>query len=104
MIIFTVTVVDVVSDPVLGVRRTPGIFTDLNQALFAVRNNEGNISDNGQYQYAVIEETLLNELCPYLLDGQRLWFKYNSIRDEYEPCSPDKVPNKLARLVGFGIG
>ena len=80
MIVFTVTVIDIIGDNVLGERRTPAIYTKLDLAINTVRNNFEDISDNGLYQYAVIEETLLNEIRPYIKDGTRLWFKYNSIK------------------------
>lgn len=104
MIVFSVTVIDIIGDPVLGSRRTPGIFTTLEKALSVVKNNEGDIADNNLYQYAVIEETLLDELRPTLLDGVKLWFKYNTITDEFDPCSNTTLPFQLNRLHGFGIG
>jgi hypothetical protein len=45
MIVYTVTVVDVVSDPLLGNRRTPAIFTSLDKAV-ANTPFSGNFSPN----------------------------------------------------------
>jgi hypothetical protein len=104
MIVFSVTVIDIIGDPVLGSRRTPGIFTSLEKALSVVKNNENDIADNNLYQYAIIEETLLDEIRPTLRDGVKLWFKYNTITDEFDPCSSLSLPLQLKRLHGFGIG
>jgi len=104
MIVFTVTVLDIIGDPVLGNRRTPAIFTSLIDAIKALQNNEEDMADDNFYQYAVIEETLLNVIRPKIDGGERLWFKYNSITDEFEPCEQSSVPNRIARLYGFGIG
>lgn len=104
MIVFTVTVIDIIEDPVLGIRRTPAIFTELSDAISAVKNNSEDLSDDGSYQYAVIEETLLNSIRPYISDGVKLWFRYNSIFDEFEECDILNVPPKIAKLCGFGIG
>ena len=104
MIVFTVTVLDIIGDPVLGNRRTPAIFTSLTDAITAVRNNEDDLADDNFYQYAVIEETLLDVIRPQIDGGERIWFKYNSITDEFEPCDVASVPNRIAKLYGFGIG
>ena len=104
MIVFTVTVIDIVGDPVLGNRRTPAIYTSLQDAIRAVRDNEGDMADDGYYQYAVIEETLLNIVYPYIDNGEKLWFKYNTITDEFEPCNSLALPQNITKLCGFGIG
>ena len=104
MIVFTITVINIVSDPVLGVRQTPAIFTSLPDAIRTVRNNDNGMSDEGFYQYAVVEETLLNKVYPRLYDGVRLWFKYNAVLDEFEPCDSMSIPKQLRNLCGFGIG
>lgn len=104
MIVYTVTMLDVVGDPVLGNRRTPAVYTSLKDAISAVKNNEGDMADDGFYQYAVIEETLLNVIYPFIDNGERLWFRYNAVTDEFEECSRTHVPINLLRLHGFGIG
>ena len=101
-IVYTITVIDLYTDKVLGLRRTPAIFTDLHTAVYTVRNNVDNLSDGILYQYAVIEESVLNVVRPNLeANGFRLWFKYNSAKDEFEECP---VPSQLRMQSGFGIG
>lgn len=101
-IVYTITVIDLYTDKVLGFRRTPAIFTDLNKAIYTVRNNVDNLSDGILYQYAVIEESQLNVVRPNLnFIGFRLWFKYNSATDEFEESPP---PQQLRQQSGFGIG
>jgi hypothetical protein len=104
MIVYTVTTIDLTDDVVLGVRRTPAIFTTLHDATYAVKNNELDLADGGTYQYAVIEETLLNTIRPHTQDNLRLWFVYNAITDEFESINVVKIPTHLSKLYGFGIG
>ena len=105
MIVYTVTVVDVVSDPILGNRRTPAIFTSLDKALAAVRNNDCDLTDDNLYQYAVIEETHLDVVRPDIhMATQRIWFKYNTALEEFEQCTFESIPRNFVRLRGFGIG
>lgn len=100
--VYTVTVLDVYSDPVLGIRRTPAIFTRFKDAVFAVHNNLNDIADHGQYQYAVIEETVLNLIYPsHTRHTTCWWYKYNSALDEFEPTA---APAQFRTLNGFGIG
>ena len=100
--IYTVTVIDLYTDKVLGLRRTPVIFTDLNKAIYTVRNNVDNLSDGILYQYAVIEESTLDVVRPNLEHSSlRLWFKYNSALDEFVECN---APPQLRMQTGFGIG
>ena len=105
MVVYTVTVIDVVGDPVLGNRRNPAIFTSLKKALSVVRNNDHDLTDDNLYQYAVIEETYLDVVRPDIqMPTKRLWFKYNTALSEFEQCSVDSIPRTLAKLSGFGIG
>lgn len=104
MIVFTITLLDIIGDPILGNRRTPAIFNSLKDAILALRNNEGDMAEDGFYQYAVIEETLLNVVYPSIDNGEKMWFKYNSITDEFEPCSNTVLPHNITKLCGFGIG
>jgi hypothetical protein len=102
-IVYTVTVIDLYTDKVLGIRRTPAIFTQFKYAEHAVKNNSSNLSDDITYQYAVIEETVLNVIRPCVehITPTQWWYKYNSVIDEFEQC---KVPPQLQNLCGFGIG
>jgi hypothetical protein len=105
MIVYTVTVIDVVGDPILGNRRTPAIFTSLQSALAAVKDNESDLTDDNLYQYAVIEETQLNIIRPDLqIPTKRIWFKYNTVLEEFEQCNLESIPRNISRLTGFGIG
>lgn len=101
-IIYTVTVLDLRTHLPLGLRRTPLICTDLEDAIYVVRNNLRDIADGSTYQYAVIEKSLLNEIRPNIeTQSMRLWYKYNSVLDEFEPC---ESPSILRYQTGFGIG
>lgn len=101
-IIYTVTVIDLRNLLPLGIRRTPLICTDLEDAIYAVKNNLRDLADGSSYQYAVIERNVLNEVRPNLeQDSMRLWYKYNSVIDEFESC---EAPAALRNQTGFGIG
>lgn len=102
-IVYTVTVIDLYSDKVLGIRRTPVIYTKFRYAELSVKNNSNNLSDGLTYQYAVIEESMLNVIRPSIeyLKPYQWWYKYNSVIDEFEECAP---PPKLINQSGFGIG
>lgn len=101
-IVFTVTVIDTYRDKTIGIRRTPVVFTNLQDAWYCVRNNLEDLSDGGQYQYAVIERTELNVIRPQLNNVIERWtFKYNSVLSEFEPA---ELPTWLSTQSGFGIG
>jgi len=100
--VYSVTVIDLRNMLPLGIRRTPIICTNLEDAIYAVKNNIQDLADGTTYQYAVIEETVLNVIRPNIDgDGVRLWYKYNSVVDEFEPC---EAPRALINQTGFGIG
>jgi hypothetical protein len=102
-IVYTVTVIDLYTDKVLGIRRTPAIFTQFKYAEHAVKNNSNNLSDGTTYQYVVIEEISLNVIRPCIdyMIPIRWWYKYNSATDEFDEC---QVPPQLRNQCGFGIG
>ena len=102
-IVYTVTVIDLYTDKVVGVRRTPGVFTQFKHAEYIVRNNTNDLSDGLTYQYAVIEETMLNIVRPCIdvIRPTQWWYKYNSATNEFECC---QVPPQLKNMCGFGIG
>ena len=100
--VYTVTVIDLRNLLPLGIRRTPLICTELEDAIYAVKNNLRDLADGATYQYAVIERSMLNEIRPNLEQtSMRLWYKYNSVIDEFEPCD---IPVALRNQTGFGIG
>jgi hypothetical protein len=101
-IVYTVTVIDLRNLLPLGIRRTPLICTDLEDSIYAVKNNLRDLADGSTYQYAVIEQNVLNEVRPNLeQQSMRLWYKYNSVIDEFESC---EAPQALRNQTGFGIG
>lgn len=101
-IVYTVTVIDLYTDKTVGLRRTPAIFTDKNEAIYVVKNNQHNLSDNLNYQFAVIEETLLNYVRPSMdMELNRWWYKHNSATGEFVECM---CPPQLMNQSGFGIG
>lgn len=105
MIVYTVTLIDVMRDSVLGDRRTPAIFTSRRDAVQAVLNNQDDLCDSNQYQYAVIEKSQLNVVRPDLrLDKEQLWFRFNTATQEFQSWDVSLVPKNIARLRGFGIG
>lgn len=101
-IVYTVTVIDLYTDKILGVRRTPVIYTQFKFAEHSVKNNSNKLSD-GTYQYAVIEESVLNVIRPCIdfMKPYQWWYKYNSVTDEFEES---KCPPQLINQSGFGIG
>jgi hypothetical protein len=100
--VYSITVVDVRGNDVLGFRRTPGIFNRLEDAKFIVKNNFNDISDDSTFQYAVIEETELNSIRPNLeSNSKQWWYRFNSVTGEF--VRTDK-PAKFLHQSGFGIG
>ena len=101
-IVYTVTVIDLYTDKILGIRRTPVVYTQFKFAEHSVKNNSNKLTD-GTFQYAVIEKTSLNVIRPYIdyMKPLQWWYKYNSVTDEFEEC---KVPQQLINQSGFGIG
>jgi hypothetical protein len=101
-VVYTVTVIDMRTNFPLGLRRTPAIYTDIKDAIYAVRNNVRDLADGAAYQYAVIERNKLNDIRPNLeVNNIKLWYMYNSVTDEFESCDS---PPTLRNQTGFGIG
>jgi hypothetical protein len=100
--VYTVTVIDTRVYVPLGLRRTPLVCTELADAIYAVTNNVRDLADGATFQYAVIEKNILNDIRPNLeVDSVRMWFKHNSVTDEFEACI---APAMLRNQTGFGIG
>lgn len=101
-IIYSVTVIDTRSGDILGFRRTPVIFNNLQDAIFTVKNNLHDLSDDSTFQYAVIEETELNSVRPNLETfSKQWWYRFNSVSGEF--IRIDK-PQQFLHQSGFGIG
>lgn len=101
-IVYSITVIDLRSDDVLGFRRTPAIFNRLDDAIFAVKNNLNDISDDSTYQYAVIEKTELNVIRPNLeTKSTQWWFRFNSASGEFLETTKPLI---FLHQNGFGIG
>ena len=101
-IVYTVTVIDLYTDKILGVRRTPVIYTQFKFAEHSVKNNTMGLSD-GTYQYAVIEESALNVSRPAMdfIKPSQWWYRYNSATDEFVES---QCPPPLRNQSGFDIG
>jgi len=100
--VYTVTVIDIRNLIPLGIRRTPLICTELEDAIYAVKNNLRDLADGSTYQYAVIEKSMVNIIRPNIeTNSMKLWYKYNSVIDEFEPC---EMPVVFRNQTGFGIG
>jgi hypothetical protein len=100
--VFSITLIDLRTDKVLGIRRTPAIFNRLDDAMFAVKNNLSDLSDDSTFQYAVIEETELNSIRPNLENhSKQWWFRFNSVSSEF--IRIDK-PQQFLYQSGFGVG
>jgi len=97
--IYTVTVMDLRNTDCPGYWRTPAVFSHLEDAIQAVRNNDLDISEMGSNQYAVVEKTCLNEIYPQA--EERYWFEWNSVDEEYVEA---QIPQKYERVYSFGIG
>ena len=99
---YTVTVLDFHTDAILGIRRTPAVYTKWADADFTIRNNLQDLADGGTFQYGVIEESRLNMIRPNLeCQRPRWWYKYNQIHNIFEPCA-GLAPMRYQS--GFGIG
>ena len=101
-IVYSVTVIDTRAGDILGFRRTPVICINLQDAIFTVKNNIQDLSDDSTFQYAVIEETELNVIRPNLeTSSKQWWYRFNSVSGEFTRI--DK-PQQFLHQSGFGIG
>jgi len=96
--IYTITVVDDSDEELPPYQRMPGIFTTMDTAKRAVKNNEGDMSESGNNRYAVIEKTVLNLILPR--PEFQSWFEWDSAEQEYFSID---VPRKFSKVVSFGI-
>ncbi len=96
--IYIVTVLDDADPERPLYQRTPGIFTNIDDAISAIKNNVKNISENGFNQYAVIEQTTINKIIPVI--EHRMWFEWDATTETYQLTDS---PAKFIKVVGFGI-
>jgi len=97
--VYSVAVLDVRDTDCPGYWRTPAVFSRLDLAIQAVRDNEMDISEGGSNQYAIVEKTYLNQVYPQA--EERYWFEWNSTEEEYVES---QIPPKYALVYSFGIG
>jgi hypothetical protein len=94
--IFLVTTLQF-ADPARNMRCV-GFYYDHEEADDLVVNNRMDISEDGYYRFAVIEQKSEGIYCtPY----NEWWYKYNRKTDKYERC---EKPEKLHNIICFGIG
>lgn len=96
MKIFNVSTVDVTDSMIKHSVCTVGVFTDYTKALYAIRNNEEDISEDGVNTYCVIEHTESDMVHPQ--HNKLEWFNWDEIEQEYLPCDPPTGYKKLCNL------
>ena len=97
-VIYTITVIDDSDPDSPDYRRTPAIFTDFDAAVSIVKNNEEDIAEAGENGYAVIEQTLLNEVLPAV--ESKMWFEWNWESEAYELT---EVPSQFAKVPSIAL-
>jgi len=94
--IFTITTLrKIITDP----NRCVGYYFDLDKAIQAVLNNDGDICEMGFYPHCVIESV---KEGIYALERKEYWFEWNIEKDCYEKLNGK--PDKFYMLACFGIG
>ena len=78
--------------------RCVGFFHEKEWAIQAVKENLGDINEDGYYRYCVIEEV---RPSIYQYDDNAMWFTWNNSKHEYEQC---EKPEKFRNTCGWGIG
>ena len=94
--IFTITTVRATP---LEPNRCVGYYFDLQKAITAVLDNDGDMYEIGYYPYCVIEGV---KPGLYFLDRAEYWFKWNIDKNGYEHLP--KKPDKFYIRACFGIG
>lgn len=97
-IIYTITVIDDSDEEQAPYQRIPGIFSTLDRATSAIKNNDSDIAESGTCRYAVIEQTNLDEILPKV--KHRVWFTWDSTEEQYVSI---ETPKKFERVRSFGI-
>jgi hypothetical protein len=72
----------------------------LKDAESSILENWCDMSEDGYWQWAVIEEIREGEIYPCPPESE-IWFSWDKKKGEYKPCSK---PKELVDVVNFGIG
>jgi len=78
--------------------RCVGFFHEKKHAIESVKNNDGDIYEEGFYPYVVIEKSLPGI---YHFESDDVWFRWNRKLKCYKKC---EKPDMYKRVVCFGIG
>jgi hypothetical protein len=86
--------------------RCVGFLGSCHDAFQQVRNNAGDIYEDGHYRYVVIEEV---KEGIYTFPREEHWFEWIKNRDDGDVFSPgyiilDKKPNRFNNVVCFSMG
>ena len=85
--------------------RCIGWFPDRDLAVEAIRDNYGDMNEDGHYRYALVEEV---EEGIYTFPREEIWFKWEEIvginRPESKYFLIDKKPNRFNQVVCFSMG
>lgn len=79
--------------------RCVGFYYDLNKAVAAVENNDGDIYECGYYPFCVIED--VREGIYNILRSE-IWFEWNKEQNGYRKIK--EKPKEFAQTVCFSIG
>jgi len=89
-----------------GGSRIFGWFSSLNKAVEAVENNVGDIHECS-YKYAIIEKSLEGLRYAWISDYDEYWYEW--VGDDWRESDsgkyvPIEKPEKLKKIIGWGIG
>jgi hypothetical protein len=94
--IFTVTTVRHLT--AVGGIRAVGFFHTFEEASECVAENAGDISEEGYYRFAVIEEV---QPGIYVYPRNESWWAWDKEKEKYFPC---EKPQQFKQVAGFGLG
>lgn len=78
--------------------RCVGYYEDLKDAEECVINNDCDISEEGYYRYAIIEEI---EPGLYTFPRKEFWYRWDGRDKKYHPC---EKPKQFKNTAGWGMG
>ena len=85
--------------------RCIGWFSERSLAIEAIKNNYGDMNEDGHYRYALVEEV---EDGIYTFPREEVWFEWKEIVGVNQPRSNymllDKKPNRFNQVVCFSMG